>query len=65
MKASGVHVVLTAAYYDPRYANFVAQHTGARIATMANQAGARPGTEAYLNMVDYNVRQVAAALGNE
>jgi ABC-type Zn uptake system ZnuABC Zn-binding protein ZnuA len=65
MKGSGVKVVLAAAYYDPRYARFVAENTGARVTTMANQAGARPGTEAYLSMVDYNVRQVAAALGNE
>ncbi len=64
MKASGVKAVLTAAYYDPRYARFIADNTGATIATMANQAGARPGTETYLNMVDYNVRQIAAALGN-
>jgi ABC-type Zn uptake system ZnuABC Zn-binding protein ZnuA len=65
MKASGVKAVLTTAYYDPRYASFVAENTGARVVTMANQAGARPGTEEYLNMVDYNVRQVAAALGDE
>lgn len=63
MKVSGVKAVLAAAYYDPRYASFIAEHTGAKIATMANQAGARPGTEEYLSMVDYNVRQVAAALG--
>lgn len=64
MKGSGVKVVLAAAYYDPRYANFIAENTGARVATMANQAGARPGTEEYLDMVDFNVRQVAAALGD-
>ncbi len=64
MKTHGVKAVLTAAYYDPRYARFIAENTGATIATMANQAGARPGTEAYLSMVDYNVRQIAAALGN-
>ena len=64
MKASGVKAVLAAAYYDPRYASFIAENTGAKIATMANQAGARPGTEEYLSMVDYNVRQVAEALGN-
>lgn len=63
MKANGVKAVLAAAYYDPRYANFIAENTGATIATMANQAGARPGTEEYLSMVDYNVRQIAEALG--
>jgi ABC-type Zn uptake system ZnuABC Zn-binding protein ZnuA len=64
MKVSGVKAVLAAAYYDPRYANFIAEHTGAKIAMMANQAGARPGTEEYLSMVDFNVQQIAGALGN-
>jgi zinc/manganese transport system substrate-binding protein len=65
MKVSRVKAVLASAYYDPRYASFVAQNTGAKVVPMANQAGARPGTEEYLSMVDYNVRQVAAALGDE
>lgn len=64
MKANGVKAVLAAVYYDPRYANFVSENTGAKVALMANQVGARPGTEEYLNMCDYNVRQLAAALGN-
>lgn len=62
MKADGIKAVLAAAYYDPRYANFVSENTGARVVHMANQAGARPDTEDYLSMVDYNVRQLAAAL---
>jgi ABC-type Zn uptake system ZnuABC Zn-binding protein ZnuA len=62
MKANGVKVVLAAAYYDPRYANFISQNTGATIVNMAHQAGARPGTEEYLDMADYNVRQLATAL---
>jgi ABC-type Zn2+ transport system substrate-binding protein/surface adhesin len=63
MKANNVKAVLAAAYYDTRYADFVSQHTGAKVVPMAHQAGARPGTEEYLNMMDYNVRQLAAALG--
>jgi ABC-type Zn uptake system ZnuABC Zn-binding protein ZnuA len=62
MKANGVKVVLAAAYYDPRYAQFVADNTGAKVVNMAHQAGARPGTEDYLAMADYNVRQLVAAL---
>jgi ABC-type Zn uptake system ZnuABC Zn-binding protein ZnuA len=64
MKASRVKIVLAAAYYDPRYANFVSENTGARVALMANQVGARAGTDDYINMIDYNVRQLVAALGN-
>jgi len=65
MKADNVKVVLAAAYYDARYADFVSQNTGAKVVPMANQAGARPGTEEYLSMADYNVRQLAAALSNK
>jgi ABC-type Zn uptake system ZnuABC Zn-binding protein ZnuA len=64
MKANAVRAVLAAAYYDPRYADFVSQNTGAKVVNMAQQAGARPGTEEYLSMADYNVRQLAAALSN-
>ncbi len=64
MKTNEVKAVLAAAYYDARYADFVSQNTGARVILMAHQAGARPGTEEYLSMADYNVRQLAAALGS-
>jgi ABC-type Zn uptake system ZnuABC Zn-binding protein ZnuA len=64
MKRDSVKVVLAAAYYDPRYAQFVSENTGAKIVNMANQAGARPGTDDYISMVDYNVRQLVAALEN-
>ncbi|MCS6924845.1 MAG: metal ABC transporter substrate-binding protein [Candidatus Binatia bacterium] len=63
MRANVVRAVLAAAYYDPRYARFVSEQTGATVVFMANQAGARPGTDEYLSMIDYNVRQIAAALG--
>jgi ABC-type Zn uptake system ZnuABC Zn-binding protein ZnuA len=62
VKGENIRVVLASAYYDPRHAAFVAEQTGARVLAMANQAGARPGTEDYLAFVDYNVRQVATGL---
>ena len=64
MKTNGIKVVLAAAYYDPRYAQFVSENTGAKVVNMAHQAGARPGTEEYIAWLDYNVRQLTAALGN-
>jgi ABC-type Zn uptake system ZnuABC Zn-binding protein ZnuA len=63
MKAEQVRVILASAFYDPRHAAFLADHTGARVVPMANQAGSRPGTEDYLDWIDYNVREVAGALG--
>ena len=62
MKTNRVKVFLEAAYYDPRYAQFVSENSGATIVPMAEQANSRPGTAHYLDMLDYNVKQLAAAL---
>jgi hypothetical protein len=40
----------------------VAGQSGAHVLAMANQAGARPGTDDYIGFVDYNVHQVVAGL---
>jgi ABC-type Zn uptake system ZnuABC Zn-binding protein ZnuA len=62
MRAEQARALLAAAYYDPRHARFLATEAGVPIAAMANQAGARPGTDDYLALIDYNVHQVAGAL---
>lgn len=62
VKSERVRIVLASAYYDPRHARFVADETGAKVLEMANQAGARPGTDDYLAFIDYDVRQVAEGL---
>ncbi|MDE2059619.1 MAG: zinc ABC transporter substrate-binding protein [candidate division NC10 bacterium] len=63
MRAEGIHVILSASYYDPRHARFLAQQTGARIVNLAHQVGARAGTDDYVAMIDYNVRELTTALG--
>jgi ABC-type Zn uptake system ZnuABC Zn-binding protein ZnuA len=63
MQAQEVKIILASAYYDPRHAQFVAQNTGAKVVPLANQVGARADTNDYISMVDYNVRQLAMALG--
>jgi ABC-type Zn uptake system ZnuABC Zn-binding protein ZnuA len=62
MQARGVRVILAASYYDPRHARVLAERTGARVVEMAQQTRARPEARDYLAAIDYNVRQVAAAL---
>jgi ABC-type Zn uptake system ZnuABC Zn-binding protein ZnuA len=62
MRGQQIRVVLANAYYDARHGRFIAQQSGARIAQMAHQVGARPGTDDYLAMIDYNVQQFVAAL---
>jgi len=63
MKRDGVKLILASAYYDPRHARFLAGETGAKIANLANQVGARPGTDDYVAMIEYDVKEVLAALG--
>jgi ABC-type Zn uptake system ZnuABC Zn-binding protein ZnuA len=62
MRAQGVKVILANPYFDPRFAQFVAERTGAQVVNIAHMVGARPGTDDYISMIDYDVRQLAAAL---
>lgn len=62
MKALGAKAILAVVYFDPRHAQFVAGRTGARIVELAHQCGSRPGTDRYLDMVEYNVRELERAL---
>lgn len=59
MKTTNSSYILTAAYYNPRYATFLAEKTGATILPMANQGEARPGTENYIGLIEYNVRTLS------
>jgi ABC-type Zn uptake system ZnuABC Zn-binding protein ZnuA len=62
MRAQGVKVILANPYFDPRFAQFVAERTGAQVVNIAHMVGARPGTDDYISMVDHDVRQLAGAL---
>jgi ABC-type Zn uptake system ZnuABC Zn-binding protein ZnuA len=62
MQADGIKLVITSAYFDPRHGQFLAKHTGASVLVLANQVGSMPGTGDYLAMIDYSVKQLAAAL---
>jgi zinc/manganese transport system substrate-binding protein/zinc transport system substrate-binding protein/manganese/iron transport system substrate-binding protein len=63
MKAERVKVVLSSPYFEIRYAEFVSKNTGAKIVPLAHQVGSRPGTDSYIRMIDYNVRELVKALG--
>jgi ABC-type Zn uptake system ZnuABC Zn-binding protein ZnuA len=62
MRPQGVKVILANPYFDPRFAQFVAERTGAQVVNIAHMVGARPGTNDYISMIDYDVRQLAGAL---
>ena len=61
MKADGIAVILTTPFFDPKHARVVANETGSRIAAMAHQVGALPGTDDYAAFIDHNVDAVANA----
>lgn len=62
MKAEQIKVVLNSPYFDPRHAAFVQRETGARVAALAHQVGSRPGTDTYLDLMAYNVKELVTAL---
>ncbi|MGA2468492.1 MAG: metal ABC transporter substrate-binding protein [Thermodesulfobacteriota bacterium] len=65
IKAEGVKVILSSPYFEIRYAQFVSKNTGAKIVSLAHQVGSRPGTDNYLSMIDYNVRQLVTAFSGK
>lgn len=65
MRTQEVRIVLASAYYDPRYAQFVGEKTGAKVLRMANQVGAVPAASSYVDMISYDVDQVVSALKTE
>lgn len=62
MRTQDVKLILLGAYFDPRHAQFLAQHTTAKVVNMAHQVGARPQTDDYFRMMDYNIQQIQMAL---
>jgi ABC-type Zn uptake system ZnuABC Zn-binding protein ZnuA len=62
MKREDVKLILQSPYFDPRHAAFVSKETGAKVVPLTHQVGGRPGTDDYISMCDYNVRQIAQAL---
>jgi ABC-type Zn uptake system ZnuABC Zn-binding protein ZnuA len=65
MKSQRVKAVLSSPYFEIRSAQFVSKNTGAKVVPLAHQVGSRPGTDSYIRMIDYNVRELAKALGSQ
>jgi zinc/manganese transport system substrate-binding protein/zinc transport system substrate-binding protein len=59
MRAEKVKLVIKAPYYDPRHAEFVAEHTGAAVVELSHQAAA---SRSYIEFVDANVRALVGAI---
>ena len=58
----GVKLVIASPGFDPKSGEFVASRTGIRFLVLAHEVGALEEAGSYLEMLDYDVKQIAAAL---
>ncbi len=64
MKERGIQAIIQPTYFLRSSADALAKRTGAKVVILAQNAGEVPGTEDYFAWVDYNVKQLADALGS-
>ena len=62
MQKEQVNAILSVPYFAPQHAAVVARGSGAKVAAMAHQPGARDGAVDYTGWVDGNVRALVAAI---
>jgi ABC-type Zn uptake system ZnuABC Zn-binding protein ZnuA len=62
IKQAGIKVIVSEAQLNQKLPQMLARETGARVVRLTTLPGAVPGTETYLDMLRYNVLQLAEAL---
>lgn len=62
MKSNNAHVILVQPFQNRRTAETVARQTGAVVIDAPQMPGVEPGTDGYIELVDYLVRSLVAAL---
>jgi ABC-type Zn uptake system ZnuABC Zn-binding protein ZnuA len=62
MKRTGAKVIVMEPFYDRKQADFVAAHTGAKVLILPPSVGGVRGVGDYLSVMDYDIKQLAAAL---
>lgn len=62
IRDENIRVIVSEPQLNPRFPEFLAQETGARVAVLTPIPGALPGTETYRSMMEYNVHQLISAL---
>jgi zinc/manganese transport system substrate-binding protein len=63
-KAQGVKAILVEAWYDPRPAQVLAKHSGARVVTIPGDVGGAPEAKDWFAYEDLLVRRVVEAVGS-
>jgi zinc/manganese transport system substrate-binding protein len=62
MKRTGAKVIVMEPFYDRKTADFVASKTGAKVLILPPSVGGVKGVGDYLSVMDYDIKQLAAAL---
>jgi ABC-type Zn uptake system ZnuABC Zn-binding protein ZnuA len=62
IRQAGIKVIVSEAQLNQKLPQMLARETGARVVLLTTLPGALPGTETYLDMLRYNVLQLAEAL---
>lgn len=61
MKAEGAKIVIREAHYAPSSASWLAEQTGAKVATVAVMGGAFPDSRDYFGMIEHNIQALLEA----
>jgi ABC-type Zn uptake system ZnuABC Zn-binding protein ZnuA len=62
IRKEGIRVIVSEPQMNPKVPDVLARETGARVVVLSPLPGAMPGTDTYLNLLRYNVMQLANAL---
>jgi ABC-type Zn uptake system ZnuABC Zn-binding protein ZnuA len=63
MNQEHVGLVVREQQYDPKFPEFLAEKTGARIAVIGTMGKAFPDTDTFVKMSEHNLKAILAALG--
>ncbi len=62
MRQDSVRVIVIEPQHNPDLARVLARETGAQVVTLSQFNGVLPGTDTYLELLDYNVRTLVSVL---
>src|ERR1700687_2202853 len=62
MRRTGAKVIVMEPFYDQKTADFVASRTGAKVLILPPSVGGVKGVGDYISVMDYDIKQLAAAL---
>jgi zinc/manganese transport system substrate-binding protein len=63
MKQQNVTLVVREQQYDPKFPEFLAEKTGAKVAVIGAMAKALPDTDTFIKMSERNLKNILSALG--